>query len=162
MSLSTGVLIRAVNPESDLGPLLGLVRTAISESRYAQFGFAEARVAAALDRAMREDPATRILVAEMDTGKPDRVVGTIIASMGQLRFVEAVIARMQLFYVLPEFRRSRAAFFLLDGMRNWARQAGAEEITVHLGGLANPDRRIDRLFMRKGFATSGENLYKAL
>lgn len=156
--------IDLARPEEDLGVLIEMMRNAFLRSRYAALPFADTRLATTLDRTLREDKSTAVFVAKsiFTPTENARVAGALIVSIGQLRFAERLIARVQFFYVEPEHRRSRVAMQLLDACRNWSRMSDVEDISIYTNGNEAKDRRIALFLSRNGFRSSGENLCKRI
>lgn len=92
-----------------------------------------------------------------------KIVGFSAGRCGKYLFSESTIATMIFWYVLPEYRKTRAAFELLHNFENWARLNGAVRIEV---GAAKTDtieaNNINKMFAKRNFTKYGELYYRNL
>ena len=70
------------------------------------------------------DGVGAVFVAE----KGEQIVGGIVCLTTKDWFNNQVIAFEQVFYVLPEYRATRAPLMLIDAFINWARHMGASRV----------------------------------
>ena len=91
----------------------------------------------------------------------DKIVGFIAAILHEYFFSNRKRVSDLGFYVLPEYRGSRAAIKLVKSLETWAKQTGADDL--HLGQTTAVDIDKTRQFYeRLGYKTVGFNTIKHL
>lgn len=91
----------------------------------------------------------------------DKIIGFISAIAHEYFFSNRKTASDLGFFVLPEFRGSRAALKLVKSLENWAKEIGADDL--HLGQTTAVEMDKTRQFYeRLGYKTVGFNTVKQL
>lgn len=91
----------------------------------------------------------------------DKIIGFISGIAHEYFFSNRKKANDLGFYVLPEFRGSRAALKLVKSLENWAKEIGADDL--HLGQTTAVEIDKTRQFYeRLGYKTVGFNTIKHL
>lgn len=91
------------------------------------------------------------------------IIGFGVARITKYLFSAAPIASMNLWYVKPEFRHTRAAFELLHNFEQWAKLQGAARIEVGVTkcDIAEADK-LNRMFKKRNFTRFGELFYQSI
>lgn len=91
----------------------------------------------------------------------DQMIAFGLGRIGQYPFNKLTVASLMYLYVLPEHRKSSAAFEILHTFENWAKLQGAFRIEV---GAVRTDvevaDKINRMFTKRGFVRYGDMFYK--
>lgn len=91
----------------------------------------------------------------------DRIIAFGVGRIGKYMFSKAKIASMIFWYVLPEYRKTRASFEILHNFENWATLSGAARIEVGAAKVGVDEaNKINRIFKRRGFRQYGELFYR--
>ncbi|MEO0962648.1 MAG: GNAT family N-acetyltransferase, partial [Pseudomonadota bacterium] len=140
----------------DMEPIVALLKHAHSESRFAEYGFAQVRLRQFLASAFKDTDGTSIrgFLARVD-GEP---VGLISASLNPMLTAPYMFAATLILYVKAEYRGTEIPELLLDNISAWARSKDAKElrISVTFGEEYGADRS-NAFFRKKGFHSAGEN-----
>ena len=91
----------------------------------------------------------------------DKIIGFISGIFSEYFFSNRKQVTDLGFFVLPEFRGSRAALKLVKSLENWAKEIGADDL--HLGQTTAVEMNKTRQFYeRLGYKTVGFNTVKNL
>lgn len=91
----------------------------------------------------------------------DKIIGFISGLFSEYFFSNRKQVSDLGFFVLPEFRGSRAALKLVKSLENWAKEMGADDL--HLGQTTAVEMDKTRQFYeRLGYKTVGFNTVKQL
>ena len=93
----------------------------------------------------------------------NKMIGMAIGTAGNGLYTPDVMASLHYWYVLPEYRRTRAAAELLRTFERWAHSIGAAR--MHLGAERMDTREADavnHMISKRGFTKYGEQFYKEL
>lgn len=77
----------------------------------------------------------------------DKPIGYISGFVGVYLFSQVKRAAVNFWYVLPEFRASRAGHLLFLDFENWAKEINAEEIVACLDHRAH----VEKYLLRRGY-----------
>lgn len=88
-----------------------------------------------------------LLVVEDD----DKIVGMLAAVIKETWFGPESFASEELFYVIPEYRGTRAAFLLMKAYMSWAKEQGIKHIRagVATGGAPGAERLYEHFGMHR-------------
>lgn len=78
-------------------------------------------------------------------------IGSIVGCLYVNPYNADIEAREVLWYVLPEFRSTKAGSNLLGYFENWAKISGAKRIYMFYFSGIDPDCRMEKMYKRKGF-----------
>jgi GNAT superfamily N-acetyltransferase len=93
-----------------------------------------------------------------------RMIGMAVASAAPFYFSKKMTAILNYWYVLPEYRGTRAAMELLRAFEKWARGIGATRIYVgaeRINDVAFADR-VNEMIEKRGFTRFGHQFYKGI
>lgn len=91
----------------------------------------------------------------------DKIIGFISAIAHEYFFSNRKTASDLGFFVLPEFRGSRAALKLVKSLENWAKEIGVDDL--HLGQTTAVEMdKTKQFYERLGYKTVGFNTVKQL
>lgn len=91
----------------------------------------------------------------------DKIIGFISAIAHEYFFSNRKTASDLGFFVLPEFRGSRAALKLVKSLENWAKEIGVDDL--HLGQTTAVEMdKTKKFYERLGYKTVGFNTVKQL
>lgn len=81
----------------------------------------------------------------------DNVVGMLAATIRETWFGPEPFASEELFYVIPEYRGTRAAFLLMKAYMSWAEEQGVKHIRagVATGGAPGAERLYEHFGMQR-------------
>ncbi len=148
--------IRAAQTKMDMENVLNLMKLAMSESRYSELDFSEARMREHLSPAVgASDMHTLILAEKILPGGNSELLGVLYATGGELRALEGISCAAQFFYVRREARQSRLARVLLKAFENWARKRDAFEAVVHATWGGEEQARVNQFLNRYGYENAG-------
>ena len=91
----------------------------------------------------------------------DRIVGFGVGQISKFLFSHATKASLTLWFVLPEYRKTRAAFEILHNFENWARLQSVIRTEVGVA-KCNVDeaKHLNQMFTKRGFTRYGELFYR--
>lgn len=93
----------------------------------------------------------------------DEIIGFGVGRITKYLFSPAPIASMMLWYVKPQYRRTRAAFELLHNFEQWAKLQGVARMEV---GVTKCDideaDRLNGMFKKRNFTRFGELFYRSI
>jgi hypothetical protein len=144
--------------QADISATLDLCRSMHAESGYSFLAFDEQKVASMINRYLTDSAAYFAYLASRRDGKK---VGIMAGYLGTYVFSNAKQAIDQIFFVLPEFRGSRAALVLHREFRAWAIKQGARELSIGVStgvGVERSGRFLKRLGMNEVGANFKERL----
>ncbi len=145
------IAVRLAKDRADLTAMMELGRLLHAESRFRKLPIDEARLME-IGRMGLAKGNPGLILAE----RQGRLVGMAIVVAGEHFFSVAKAATVQLVYVHPKARGSRAAILLLRALRRWAIEAGAEDLHVNNTTAIHADRT-DRFLRHMGFRQTGGN-----
>jgi GNAT superfamily N-acetyltransferase len=88
----------------------------------------------------------------------DEPIGYMLCSASQMFFSKQISTRLEFWFVVPKYRKTRAAFELIRVYENWARLRGAIEIWVsvaHNTGHTAMVEQVSRMFEKMGYPKVG-------
>jgi len=152
------IKVREIRGQQDKDALLILGRKHVDECK-PNIGFQGAAINATSDMVIRdiERQLANIWIAWLD----DKPVGYALAICSPYYWNFEHVAKMELWYVVPEARGTYAAVKLVKAFEEWARLNGSRELYV---GIARTDadeaKHIRRLFPRLGYSWCGSSYLK--
>lgn len=91
------------------------------------------------------------------------IVGFGVGYISKFLFSEMTKASLALWYVIPKYRKTRAAFEIMHNFENWAKINGSTRIEVGASRVGVDDvDTLNRMFARRGFSRYGELFYREL
>lgn len=91
----------------------------------------------------------------------DKMIGFGVGQIAKFLFSGTTKASLALWYVLPEYRRTRAAFEILHNFENWAKLMGSIRIEVGVAKCSVEEAdRLNKMFSKRGFTRYGELYYR--
>lgn len=95
--------------------------------------------------------------------KDDIIVGYAIGTIHQYMFSTAKLASLVIWYVLPQHRKTPAAFKLLVNFENWAKLQGVRRIEIGAARESGGNTtEVNRMFTKRGFRQYGELFFRDL
>lgn len=89
------------------------------------------------------------------------IVGFGVGRIGKYLFSTAKIGSLLLWYVLPQHRKSRAAFEILHNFENWCKLQDVTRIEVGAAKVGVEDAdNLNRMFTKRGFRRYGELFFR--
>jgi GNAT superfamily N-acetyltransferase len=152
------IRVREIRGHTDKDALLHLGRMHVDECM-PNVGFSGAAVNATSDMILRdsERKLSNIWIAWLD----EKPIGYALAMCSSYYWNFEHVAKMDMWYVVPEARGTWAAIKLVKAFEEWARLNGSRELYV---GIARTDadeaKHIRRLFPRLGYSWCGSNYLK--
>ncbi len=137
----------------DVGAIVEMGRELAAESRFAPYGFNQAKSIQVTETMVSNSASACILVAERADGE---IVGVLAGYITEFFFCDAKVAQDRWFYVYKQHRGSPAAVKLLLAFRRWAENRGAHELNLNMS-VAIDMGRFNRLMTRMGFSVVGSN-----
>lgn len=145
--------IRFSKPE-DTQAILLLGQQMMEESRFAEYAFNPEKTRQLITRMIERQPDTDcILLAERDDGA---VVGMLAGYVMDFFFCNGYVAQDRVYYVLPEYRGSSAAFKLILAFRRWAENKRVVELCINMS-VAIDMERFNKFMTHLGFSRCGAN-----
>ena len=139
--------------KEDVPEVLDMCKALFAESRFRHYAFSDAKVIAAIESMLVNEPAACILLAQRSDGD---LAGMLAGYATEFFFCTGVVVQDRLFYVKPEYRGSPAAIKLLLAFRQWAEQRSADELCINMS-VAIDMARFNKLMTHLGFKCSGSN-----
>jgi GNAT superfamily N-acetyltransferase len=131
--------------------LVALARVFHEESPiHSPFAFDEAQLETLLEAALGSEDWLVQMVIEKD-----ELVGASLTYVMPTFFGPMKESGDLAFYVLPQWRGSKAAILLIDGILEWAKMVGALRFTMGIHTGIDHDRTLAFL-LRKGFTKAGD------
>ena len=95
--------------------------------------------------------------------KDGEIIGYAIGRIDRFVFSDAKLATLHMWYVLPDHRKTRAAFELLAAFENWAKLQGAARIEIGAArSMGGDTTEVNRMFTKRNFKRYGELFYREL
>ena len=149
----TSMKIRFSKPE-DTQSILALGQKMMEESRFADQKFNPEKTLKLIARMMDRQPDTDcILLAEREDGI---IVGMLAGYIMDFFFCDGYVAQDRVYYVLPEYRGSSAAFKLILAFRRWAESKKVTELSINMS-VAIDMERFNKFMTHLGFSCCGSN-----
>jgi L-amino acid N-acyltransferase YncA len=101
------------------------------------------------------DDQLNVFVAEQN----GKLIGYLVGNLEHYLFCRGLSASQEVIYVLPEYRKTRASFLLLQHFTSWAEDNGVLETYVGIANGIDMERK-KKFFERKGFEVVGYYLRK--
>jgi len=149
------IRIRAVT-EADRADVRRLCEAAHLESNLHSIPIQLDRVDAVLDHILSDKTVDIGMIAESDRDGELRAVGLLHATAGEHIYLDLIQASCLMFYVVPEFRNSTAAFQLMRHFIRRSINSGAGSLSVHVSAGIRV-RQAGRFLRKMGFAHGGGN-----
>ena len=89
------------------------------------------------------------------------IIGMFTAHLNRYAFSQEFIAQHDIFYVLPEWRGTRAALLLVRAFEKWAREFGINHAILGVHSGLFPERT-GRFYGKLGYRPMGGNFMKEL
>lgn len=144
--------------QADVPATIELCRSMHAESAYAFVAFDNQKVAGTINRYLSDNSLYFAWLASRGDGKK---VGILAGYLGAYMFSTAKLAIDQIFFVLPEYRGSRAALLLQREFRAWAIGQGACELSIGVSTGVDVERT-GRFLKRLGMTEMGANFKERL
>jgi hypothetical protein len=144
--------------QADIPATMDLCRSMHAESAYSFLAFDDHKVTTMINRYLSDNAVYFACLASRRDGKK---VGILAGYLGTYMFCNAKLAIDQIFFVLPEFRGSRAALVLQREFRAWAIRQGARELSIGISTGVDVERT-GRFLKRLGMTEMGSNFKERL
>lgn len=131
----------------DAEPIVQMFTRMVAESRVKYPPVDPVMMREVYERAMAF-PSFACFIAE---GPALERAGVMFAELHPLPWAPVYAARHLVLYVEPAWRRSRAAFLMIDAFKAWARAKGAVVAVISEETGIDPER-VAKLYARKGFS----------
>lgn len=142
--------------EADRSVVKRLCQDAHKESFLRASSIRIERLDMVIDHILSEATVDIGMVAESQRDGDQQIVGLLHATAGDHTYLDMIHARCLLFYVIPQFRNSTAAFQLMRHFIRRSINSGAGSLSVHVTGGIRV-RQADRFLKKMGFASGGSN-----
>lgn len=97
-----------------------------------------------------------MFVAKEECGQP---IGFLVCQFGQNYLTGEFMAEETAIYVIPEFRRTKAASALIERFEDWGAAKGASRLRVTVQSALEADK-VARWFSRQGYEEAERSLTK--
>lgn len=144
--------------QADIPAAMELCRSMHAESAYSFLAFDDQKVLNTINRYLSDSSAYFAYLVSRGDGKK---VGIMAGYLGMYMFCNAKLAIDQIFFVLPEYRGSRAALLLQREFRAWAVRQGARELSIGISTGVDVERT-GRFLKRLGMTEMGANFKERL
>lgn len=139
---------------ADTQAILGLGQKMMEESRFSDLTFNSEKTLKLIESMISRQPDTDcILLAVRDDGV---LVGMLAGYVMGFFFCDGYVAQDRVYYVLPEYRGSSAAFKLILAFRRWAESKKVTELSINMS-VAIDMERFDKFMKHLGFSCCGSN-----
>lgn len=93
-----------------------------------------------------------------------KLIGMAVGSAAPYYFSKKMTAILNYWYVLPEFRKTRAPAELLRAFERWAREIGVTRIYVGAERINDVEfaDRVNEMIEKRGFTRFGHQFYKRI
>jgi GNAT superfamily N-acetyltransferase len=138
----------------DLKAIMELGQKMMAESRFDIYSFNAEKTQRLIKGMLTRQPATDcILLAESNDGA---LVGMLAGYMVDFFFCDGSVVQDRVYYVLPEYRGTSAAFKLILAFRRWAESKRASELSINMS-VAIDMPRFNKFMNHLGFSCCGSN-----
>ncbi len=144
--------VRYAQP-SDTDAILELGAHMAAESRF-EYSFNRDKTRKMIEYMLSQQPESScILLVER---KDASIVGMLAGYVSEFFFCDSKVAQDRVYYVLPEFRGSPAAFKLILAFRRWAESKRADELSINMS-VGIDMERFNKFMGHLGFNCCGSN-----
>ena len=138
----------------DVKAIMELGKAMMMESRFNVYNFNPDKTEKLIRHMLSRQPATDcILPAENKNGE---LVGMLAGYMVDFFFCDGNVVQDRVYYVLPDYRGTSAAFKLILAFRRWAESKQASELSINMS-VAIDMTRFNKFMSHLGFRCCGSN-----